>query len=95
MPLIDRRDAVLLLIDFQSRLMPAIDDGAAVIANAQRLIQAARKFAVPFFFVHGGKCRRAWRYISGTGTGRIVCRTQDDIRRLPLTGFPETIAARS
>lgn len=50
MPLIDRRDAALLLIDFQSRLMPAIDGGHAVIANARRLLQAARMFAVPVLF---------------------------------------------
>lgn len=50
MPVIDRQDAALLLIDFQSRLMPAIADGAAVIANAQRLIRAARRFSVPILF---------------------------------------------
>lgn len=50
MPLIDRRDGALLLIDFQFRLMPAIDDGVATIANARRLMQAARKFAVPILF---------------------------------------------
>jgi len=50
MPLIDRQDAALLLIDFQARLMPAIADGATAIANAQRLIRAARKFSVPILF---------------------------------------------
>jgi nicotinamidase-related amidase len=50
MPIIDRQDAALLLIDFQSRLMPAIADGATVIANAQRLIRAARTFSVPILF---------------------------------------------
>lgn len=50
MPLINRQNAALLLIDFQSRLMPAIDDGAAVVANARRLLRAARMFAVPILF---------------------------------------------
>ena len=50
MSVINRQDTALLLIDFQSRLMPAIADGAHVIANAQRLIQAARKFSVPTLF---------------------------------------------
>ena len=50
MPLIDRQNAALLLIDFQSRLMPAIDGVAAVIANARRLMQAARMFSVPVLF---------------------------------------------
>jgi nicotinamidase-related amidase len=50
MPLIDRRHSALLLIDFQSRLMPAIDARDAVVANVRRLIQAARKFSVPILF---------------------------------------------
>jgi nicotinamidase-related amidase len=50
MPLIDRRDTALLLIDFQSRLMAAIDGGAVAVANARRLMQAARMFSVPILF---------------------------------------------
>ncbi len=50
MPLIDPQDAALLLIDFQSRLMPAIDGGAVAVANARRLMQAARTFSVPILF---------------------------------------------
>jgi nicotinamidase-related amidase len=50
MPLIDRQHAALLMIDFQSRLMRAIDGGATVIANARRLVQAAGKFSVPILF---------------------------------------------
>jgi nicotinamidase-related amidase len=44
---IDPRRSVLLLVDFQARLMPAIEDGAAVLANAGRLIDAARILEVP------------------------------------------------
>lgn len=40
-------DAALLLVDIQQRLMPAIDDGAAVVANAVRLAEAARLLEVP------------------------------------------------
>ena len=47
MPLIRRDRSRLLLIDFQARLMPAIHDGAAVLANAVRLGDAARLLAVP------------------------------------------------
>ncbi|MBS0164421.1 MAG: isochorismatase family protein [Nitrospira sp.] len=50
MPLTDRQTAALLLIDFQSRLMPAIDGGTAVIANARRLLLAARMFTIPILF---------------------------------------------
>jgi nicotinamidase-related amidase len=37
----------LVLVDYQQRLMPAIHDGEAVLANAQRLAQAARLLQVP------------------------------------------------
>ena len=47
MPAIDREASALLLIDFQTKLMPAIDGGASVIANAERLLKAADMFGVP------------------------------------------------
>ena len=39
--------SVLLLIDLQSRLMPAIRDADVVLANALRLAEAARLLGVP------------------------------------------------
>jgi nicotinamidase-related amidase len=50
MPVIDRDSSVLLVVDFQSKLMPAIDDGMPVIANARRLLDAAEIFHVPILF---------------------------------------------
>jgi nicotinamidase-related amidase len=44
---IDRDRTTLLVIDFQQRLMPAIDGAAEAIANAGKLIAAARKLGVP------------------------------------------------
>lgn len=44
---IDRERATLLVIDFQQRLMPAIDGARDALANAGRLIEAARKLGVP------------------------------------------------
>lgn len=40
----------LLVIDFQSRLMPAIDAGDAAVANAKRLLAAAALVDVPVLF---------------------------------------------
>ncbi|EDT40016.1 isochorismatase hydrolase [Burkholderia ambifaria MEX-5] len=40
-------DSVLVLVDFQTRLMPAIHDGAPVVAQAVRLGRIARIFEVP------------------------------------------------
>ena len=37
--LLDADDCQLVLIDYQARLMPAINDAAAVVANARRLAQ--------------------------------------------------------
>jgi nicotinamidase-related amidase len=44
---IDPKASTLLVIDFQSRLMPAIADGASAVANARRLIDAAALLDVP------------------------------------------------
>jgi nicotinamidase-related amidase len=40
----------LLAIDFQTRLMAAIEDAGAVIANAKRLVDAAALLGVPVLF---------------------------------------------
>jgi nicotinamidase-related amidase len=50
MPLINRETSALLIVDFQSRLMPAIEDGPAVVANARRLLDAAEMLGVPVLF---------------------------------------------
>jgi len=50
MPTLDRDTSALLIIDFQTRLMPAIEDGAAVVANARRLLAGAALLGVPTLF---------------------------------------------
>ena len=45
--LLDAQDCQLVLVDYQQRLMPAIDDAASVLANAHRLAQAANLLSVP------------------------------------------------
>jgi nicotinamidase-related amidase len=50
MPAIVRERSILLVVDLQSRLMPAIENGAAVVANARRLIDAAELFHIPILF---------------------------------------------
>lgn len=47
---IDRDSSILLIVDFQSKLMPAIHEGAAAIANAKRLIETAKLLDVPTLF---------------------------------------------
>lgn len=47
--LLELDDSQLVLVDYQSRLMPAIHEGPAVLANAQRLAQLARLLKLPLF----------------------------------------------
>jgi nicotinamidase-related amidase len=47
--LLELDDSQLLLVDYQIRLMPAIHEGPAVLANARRLAQMARLLKVPTF----------------------------------------------
>lgn len=47
--LLDAVQSQLLLIDYQPRLMPAIHEGEAILANAQRLAQMAGLADVPVF----------------------------------------------
>ena len=41
---------LLVLVDYQARLMPAIADAASVIANANRLLSAADLLEIPVVF---------------------------------------------
>ena len=45
--LLDAQDCQLVLMDYQARLMPAMLDAAAVVANAARLAQVASLMQVP------------------------------------------------
>ena len=45
--LLDASASQLVLVDYQSRLMPAIFEGPAVLANAVRLAQIAKLLGVP------------------------------------------------
>ncbi|WP_336811910.1 isochorismatase family protein [Bosea sp. MMO-172] len=47
MPLLSAGNAMLVVIDFQAKLMPAIHDGETVLLNAGRLAEAARLLDVP------------------------------------------------
>jgi nicotinamidase-related amidase len=45
--LLDAQESQLVLVDYQQRLMPAVHEGDAVIANALRLARIARVLDVP------------------------------------------------
>jgi nicotinamidase-related amidase len=44
---LDRHQSVLLMVDFQTRLMPAIHEGRAVLERASLLAEAAKQLGVP------------------------------------------------
>ncbi len=47
---IDRATSALVIVDVQTRLMPAIEDGGTAIANTRRLLDAAALLDVPVRF---------------------------------------------
>ena len=47
---IDPGKSLLLIIDFQARLMPAIHEGEAAVCNARRLLDAAGLMGIPSLF---------------------------------------------
>lgn len=47
--LIERNNSLLLVVDVQTKLAPAIFEGEAAIRNNVRLLSAARYFAIPGF----------------------------------------------
>lgn len=50
MPAIAAHASFLLVVDFQARLMPVIEDADAAVTNARRLLDAAALFEVPVLF---------------------------------------------
>ena len=52
---LEASSSLLLLVDFQTRLIPAIEDGAATVENARRLIVAAELLGVPKLFTEQNK----------------------------------------
>lgn len=54
---IDPNASALLLVDFQERLMPAIHEGAATVAAARLLLDAARLLDIPVGFTEQNPSR--------------------------------------
>ncbi|MBU4508929.1 MAG: isochorismatase family protein, partial [Gammaproteobacteria bacterium] len=47
--LLDAADSQLVLVDYQTRLLPAIHEAPLVLANAVRLARMAQVFRIPVF----------------------------------------------
>ncbi len=94
MPALDADTSALMIIDIQDKLMPAISGGERVIANAARLIGAARRLGVPILATE--------QYPEGLG-GSVAGLLGDDIPVYAKTtfdsaatpGIPEALAPES
>ena len=91
---IDRETSTLLIVDFQSRLMPAIESGAAVVANARRLLKAAEMFGVPILVTeqNAGGLGATLPELAAHANGRIAHKMSFDACR--TAGFVERLGAR-
>ena len=80
--LIDPTRSLLLVVDVQARLMPTIADGEATIANAARLIAAAKLLDVPVLFTEqnaGG----LGPTVPALGPGEVAHKTTFDATKAP------------
>ncbi|UCV19082.1 hydrolase [Ferribacterium limneticum] len=65
--LIRRADSLLLIVDIQQKLAPAIHDSERVVANSVRLLEGAKLLGVPAFISE--------QYVKGLGPSLDVIRT--------------------
>jgi nicotinamidase-related amidase len=91
---IGRETSSLLIVDFQSRLMPAIAGGAALVANARRLIDAAEMFGVPVLFTeqNAGGLGPTLPELAAPGNARIAHKMSFDACR--AAGFIDRLGDR-
>jgi nicotinamidase-related amidase len=77
--LISRQDSLLLVIDIQAKLAPAIFDADEVVRNNVRLLQGARQMGVPAFVSE--------QYVQGLGPSLPAIR---DAATIETTAGPRT-----
>ncbi|KPF69201.1 isochorismatase [Bosea sp. AAP35] len=78
MPLLSACDSTLVIIDFQARLMPAIHDGARLVANAQRLVAAAGLLGVPIVMTEQNPAGLGGTVPKLVGAGPVVTKMSFD-----------------
>jgi nicotinamidase-related amidase len=78
MTLLSASDSTLVLIDFQARLMPAVHEGAALVANAQRLVAAAGLLGVPIVMTEQNPAGLGGTVPELAGAGPVVTKTSFD-----------------
>ena len=91
---VNRETSLLLVIDFQTRLMPAIEDGAAAVANTSRLLRAAEMFEVPVLFTEHNAAGLGSTVpdLAPLADGRVAHKMAFDACRTP--GFLDRLGGR-
>ena len=94
MPTIDPAASLLLVIDFQTRLMPAIAEAAAAVANARRLLAAADMLEVPVLFTEENAkgLGPTVAELAAFADGRVIHKMSFDACR--TAGFVERLGER-
>ena len=90
MPLINAANTILVIIDFQTRLMPAIHGGARIAANARRLVDAAKLLAVPVLMTEQNPAGLGPTVPELAGSGPVVTKMSFDACGSP--NFLEALA---
>lgn len=80
--LLDADECQLVLIDYQTRLMPAIADGPSVLANAVRLARMAQWLALPVWVTEQNPAK-----LGATAPALADVATQADASVLPKMAF--------
>lgn len=78
MPLLNPKAATLVIIDFQLRLMPAIEDGDRLVANARRLIDAAGLLGVPVLMTEQNPAGLGATVPELSGAGPVIAKMSFD-----------------
>ena len=78
MPLLSAAQSTLVIVDFQARLMPAIHDGARILANARRLADAAGMLSVPILMTEQNPAGLGNTVAELSGAGRVVAKMSFD-----------------
>jgi len=90
MPLINAAETILVIIDFQTRLTPAIHDGARMATNARRLVDAAGLLAVPILMTEQNPAGLGATVPELAGSGLVVAKMSFDACAEPA--FLEALA---
>ena len=90
LPAIDRTRSLLVVIDLQARLVPAIAEGEEVIANAKRLCEGAERLGVPVLFTEQNPAGLGGTVPALAGR-EAVAKMEFDVTRSP--GFLDRVPA--